>query len=58
MGSVEVPKKHKAIVYDKPGSISTKVEEVDTPEPGVGEVLVNLLASTGFWGVQLTNFLT
>lgn len=42
MGSVEVPKKHKAVVYDKPGSISTKVEEVDTPEPGVGEVLVNL----------------
>ena len=42
MASVEVPKKHKAAVYDKPGSISTKVEEIDTPEPGVGEVLVNL----------------
>jgi hypothetical protein len=42
MASVEVPKKHKAVVYDKPGSISTKVEEIDTPEPGVGEVLVNL----------------
>lgn len=42
MASVEVPKKHKAVVYDKPGSISTKIEEIDTPEPGVGEVLVNL----------------
>jgi hypothetical protein len=42
MTSVEVPKKHKALVYDKPGSISTKIEEIDTPEPGVGEVLVNL----------------
>jgi propanol-preferring alcohol dehydrogenase len=42
MASVEVPKKHKAVVYDKPGSISTKVEEINTPEPGVGEVLVNL----------------
>ena len=45
MASVEVPKKHKALVYDKPGSISTKIEEVDTPEPGVGEVLVNLQVS-------------
>ncbi len=42
MASVEIPKKHKAIVYDKPGSISTKIEEIDTPEPGPGEVLVNL----------------
>ena len=42
MTSVEVPKKHKAVVYDKPGSISTKIEEIDTPEPGVGEILVNL----------------
>ncbi len=44
MGSVEVPKKHKACVYDNPGSISTKVEEIDTAEPGYGEVLVNLYA--------------
>ena len=40
--SVEIPKKHKALVYDKPGEISTKIEEIDTPEPGVGEVLINL----------------
>jgi NADPH:quinone reductase-like Zn-dependent oxidoreductase len=32
-------------VYDKPGSISTKIVDLDTPEPGPGEVLVNLYAS-------------
>jgi hypothetical protein len=42
MASVELPKKYKAAVYDKPGSISTKVEELDMPEPGAGEVLINL----------------
>lgn len=42
MASVELPKKYKAIVYDKPGSISTKIEELDMPEPGPGEVLVNM----------------
>ena len=45
MGSVKVPKKHKACIYDNPGTISTKVEEIDTPEPGFGEVLVNLYSS-------------
>ncbi len=38
----DIPKKYKAIVYDKPGTISTKIEELDTPEPGPGEVLVRL----------------
>lgn len=38
----DIPKKHKAAVYDKPGTISTKIEELDTPEPGPGEVLVRL----------------
>jgi propanol-preferring alcohol dehydrogenase len=42
MGSTELPKKYKALVYDKPGSISTKIEELDMPEPGPGEVLINL----------------
>jgi propanol-preferring alcohol dehydrogenase len=42
MGSPELPKKYKALVYDKPGSISTKIEELDMPEPGPGEVLINL----------------
>lgn len=38
----DIPKKFKAAVYDKPGTISTKIEEHDTPEPGAGEVLVRL----------------
>lgn len=42
MADVQIPKKHKAAVYDKPGSISTKIEELDVPEPGPGEVLINL----------------
>lgn len=45
MASLEIPKKHKAMVYDKPGLLSTKLEEVDTPEPGPGEVLVHLTHS-------------
>ncbi|KAG9242405.1 alcohol dehydrogenase-like protein [Calycina marina] len=43
--SFEIPKKHKAMVYDKPGSISTKIEEIETPEPGPGDVLVKLTHS-------------
>jgi alcohol dehydrogenase, propanol-preferring len=39
---IEIPKTYKAAVYDKPGTISTKVVELETPEPGPGEVLVNL----------------
>ena len=46
MGDIQIPKKHKAAVYDKPGSISTKIEELDVPEPGPGEVLVNLCVHT------------
>ncbi|CAG8960003.1 hypothetical protein HYFRA_00013191 [Hymenoscyphus fraxineus] len=42
MTELEVPKSHLALVYDAPGSISVKTVEVDTPEPGVGEVLVRL----------------
>lgn len=42
MAAVEIPKKYKALVYDNPGTISTKVVELDTPEPGPGEVLINL----------------
>jgi propanol-preferring alcohol dehydrogenase len=38
----DIPKKYKAVVYDKPGSISTKIEELETPEPGPGDVLVKL----------------
>lgn len=42
MAEPQIPKKHKAAVYDKPGTLSTKIVEVDTPEPGDGEVLVHL----------------
>ncbi|KAH8815199.1 alcohol dehydrogenase-like protein [Xylogone sp. PMI_703] len=41
----DIPKTYKAAVYDNPGSISTKIEELNTPEPGPGEVLVRLTHS-------------
>lgn len=37
-----IPKQHRAAVYSEPGKLQTKIELVDTPEPGPGEVLVNL----------------
>ena len=42
MATSEIPKKQKAAVYDQPGTVSTKVVELDVPEPGAGEVLINL----------------
>ncbi|KAL9014525.1 MAG: hypothetical protein Q9173_000826 [Seirophora scorigena] len=42
---VEIPKQYKAAVYDAPGKISTKIETLDTPEPGPGEVLIKLTHS-------------
>ena len=39
-----IPQKQKAAIYDKPGTVSTKVVELDVPEPGPGEVLINLYA--------------
>ncbi|KAL2842015.1 alcohol dehydrogenase II [Aspergillus pseudoustus] len=45
MSSEVAPTKQKAAVYDKPGSISTKVVEINIPEPGEGEVLVRLTHS-------------
>ncbi|KAI0400180.1 alcohol dehydrogenase-like protein [Xylaria palmicola] len=41
----DIPKTHKACVYDKPGSCSIAVQDVPTPEPGVGEVLIKLTHS-------------
>ena len=38
----QIPKTYKAAVYDAPGTISTKVVELETPEPGHGQVLINL----------------
>lgn len=40
--TTDLPKTYKACVYDQPGKISTKVVELDMPEPGAGEVLVKL----------------
>jgi propanol-preferring alcohol dehydrogenase len=37
-----ISSKYKAVVYDKPGTLSTKIVELDTPVPGPGEVLVRL----------------
>lgn len=38
----DLPKKYKAVVYDEPGKVSTKVVDLDMPEPAAGEVLINL----------------
>ena len=41
---VQIPEQYKAIIYDKPGELSVKVDQLKTPEPGPGEVLINLYA--------------
>ncbi|KAF2237153.1 alcohol dehydrogenase-like protein [Viridothelium virens] len=41
----DIPKRYKAVVYDNPGTISTKIVEMETPEPGHGEVLVRITHS-------------
>jgi alcohol dehydrogenase, propanol-preferring len=41
-----LPTKYKAMVYDQPGKISTKLVELDMPEPGAGDVLIKLYANT------------
>jgi len=38
----DIPKTYKGCVYDEPGKVSTKVVDLDMPEPGSGEVLINL----------------
>ncbi|KAE8152572.1 chaperonin 10-like protein [Aspergillus avenaceus] len=45
MAAPEIPQKQKAAIYDQPGTVSTKVVEIDVPEPGAGEVLINLTHS-------------
>jgi len=42
---VKIPESYKGAVYDEPGKVSTKVEELKTPEPGPGEVLINLYSN-------------
>jgi hypothetical protein len=51
---VDLPKQYKACVYDSPGSVSTKVEMLDMPEPGNEEVLINLYA-TAPWETPQSN---
>ncbi|KAH6976575.1 alcohol dehydrogenase II [Ilyonectria destructans] len=43
--TLEIPSQYKAAIYDKPGTVSTKIVSLDTPEPGPGEVLINLTHS-------------
>lgn len=43
--SPDIPKKYKAVIYDQPGKVSTKVVELDTPEPGYGQVLIRMTHS-------------
>ncbi|KAJ9303193.1 hypothetical protein DTO271G3_567 [Paecilomyces variotii] len=45
MSAPSIPKTQKAVIYDQPGTLSTKVVEIDVPEPGNGEVLINLTHS-------------
>lgn len=47
--TVEIPTQYKAAVYDEPGTLSTKVEMLDTPEPGPGEVLIHLYGKYFFF---------
>ena len=38
----DIPKAQKAVIYDQPGTVSTKIVDLEVPEPGAGEVLINL----------------
>jgi alcohol dehydrogenase, propanol-preferring len=42
MAAVQTPARHRAIFYDQPGQLGTKVVEVDTPKPGFGDVTVQM----------------
>jgi propanol-preferring alcohol dehydrogenase len=42
MAAPQVPSSQKAVVYNDPGKLSTEVVDLPVPEPGPGEVLVNL----------------
>jgi hypothetical protein len=53
--TIEIPKKQKAVIFDKPGTVSTQVVEIDVPEPGTGEVLINMCV---FFVVGSCNVLT
>lgn len=38
----DVPVSHKAAIFSKPGTTETRIVQVETPEPGQGEVLIRL----------------
>ena len=42
MADMAIPKTYKALVYKEPGTISTEVVELETPEPKAGEILIKL----------------
>ncbi|KAJ5114115.1 alcohol dehydrogenase [Penicillium angulare] len=44
-GLTDIPTRYQAIIYDQPGALSTKIVELDTPNPGVGDVLVRMTHS-------------
>lgn len=39
---MNIPSVQESIIYDEPGTLSTKVVEHSVPEPGAGEVLIRL----------------
>jgi hypothetical protein len=41
-GAMDIPSVQESIIYDEPGTLSTKVVEQSVPEPGAGEVLIRL----------------
>jgi propanol-preferring alcohol dehydrogenase len=55
MSSPELPKTFKGAVYDEPGKISTKIVDLDMPEPGPGEVLINLYALLSYTVPRITD---
>lgn len=60
MSAPEIPLKQKAAIYDQPGTVSTKIVDIDVPEPGAGEVLINLYVRF-FWFLftaRIERFLT
>ncbi|ATY67343.1 Alcohol dehydrogenase zinc-type [Cordyceps militaris] len=42
---MDIPATYRAAVYDAPGTISTKIVELPTPEPAEGQVLIKLTHS-------------
>ena len=45
---MSIPTTQKAAVFDEPGKVSTQVVDLPVPEPGPGEVLVNLYVGSTF----------